>query len=398
MKKIGYAENDTMGVVRTYVRIDLARILLYTPVDWEREVIMADYKYDDLNPSQLTGNCAFIDERDGSFKRDVMLRYHIQHTLAKTNAMFEWNIPQPEIRQRDMELRIQTCGYTIIAPHNGKFYSLRGTLGGRPNFNYMPSWAVVANPYLKLFKTFKVYYGYEYGAEYSDLAELKEDCVVIPNDSLYVGLIPTLEMYFSRIVNTDISRRLITISSRAMNVLVARDEDTHKSIKDLIKDLYNGKISSIFADNILDESTAMSLPFAGGTNSQRAITELIESEQYDKAALMNELGLQANYNMKRESINSNEAQLAQDAILPFADNMLKERQRACELINEKFGLDWSVDFSSAWKIKREEIETSLEMQKKASQSTGNEQEDGDQSQSTGKEESNNEGDKDESSD
>ena len=221
------------------------------------------------------------------------------------------------------------------------------------------------------------------------MAELKEDCVVIPNDSLYVGLIPTLEMYISRIVNTDISRRLMTITSRAMNVLVARDEDTHKSIKDLIRDLYNGKISSIFADNILDESTAMSLPFAGGANSQRAITELIESEQYDKAALMNELGLQANYNMKRESINSNEAQLAQDAILPFADNMLKERQRACELINKKFGLDWSVDFSSAWKIKREEIENSLEMQKNASQSTGKEQEDDDQSQSTGKDENKN---------
>ena len=224
---------------------------------------------------------------------------------------------------------------------------------------------------IKLF----AYYGYDYYGDYPDLDKLEHECVVIPNDALYVGLIPTLTMYLSRMIDTDISRRLLTISTRAMNILTARDEDTHKSIKDVIKDLYDGRLSSILADDILSEQAIQSLPFAGGTNSQRAITELIESEQYDKAALMNELGLQANYNMKRESINSNEAQLAQDAILPFADDMLKQRQIACELVNEKFGLDWSVDFSSAWKIKREEIKTSLEIQKKSSQSTGNDKED-----------------------
>lgn len=331
-----------------------------------------DEKYFDFQLCDLNGLNSFFDESKQEFNKAGMLLYHIKHTLAKTNNMFEWKIPQKEIRPRDMELRIQSTGYSIIAPYKDKFYSLRGTLGGRPNFNYMPSWAVVANPYLKLFETFKVFYGYDYHGDYPDLDKLEHECVVIPNDSLYVGLIPTLTMYLSRMVETDISRRIVTISTRAMNILTARDEDVHRSVKDVINDLYKGKISSILADDILDESTIQSLPFAGGTNSQRAITELIESEQYDKAALMNELGLQANYNMKRESINSNEAQLAQDAILPFADDMLKQRQIACELINEKFNLGWSVDFSSAWKIKREEIQNSLDMQKQTSQSTGEE--------------------------
>ena len=375
-----------------------AHVIFYIPVDWERWFMADEYKYEDFQLSQLTGECSFYDNRDKVFNKQAMLKYHIMHTLAKTNNMFEWKIPQKEIRPRDMELRIQTTGYTIIAPYKDKYYSLRGTLGGRPNFNYMPSWAVVANPYLKLFETFKVYYGYDYHGDYPDLDKLEHECVVIPNDSLYVGLIPTLTMYLSRMVDTDISRRLVTISTRAMNILTARDEDTHKSIKDVIKDLYDGRLSSILADDILTESAIQSLPFAGGANSQRAITELIESEQYDKAALMNELGLQANYNMKRESINSNEAQLAQDAILPFADDMLKQRQIACELINEKFGLDWSVDFSSAWKIKREEIKTSLEMQKNASQSTGNEEQGEDEPQSTGEEESAKTEESDESSD
>ena len=64
--------------------------------------------------------------------------------------------------------------------------------------------------------------------------------------------------------------------------------------------------------------------------------------------------------MKRESITSNESQLNQDAIIPLADSMLETRKKACELVNSTFGTNWSVDFSSSWKYKREEIEIELE--------------------------------------
>lgn len=296
------------------------------------------------------------------YDKEYLLKYLVKHTLSKTNRMFDWNIPQYDIQQRDMELRIQSTGYTVIAPYEGKIYSLRGTLGGRPNFNYMPSWAVVANPYLNLFETFKVYYGYDYGNNYIDLKDLKE-CVIIPNDTNYMGLVPTLEYYLSSLIETNISRRVATINARAFNAIIAKDGDTVKSIEEFYKELRKGKLKSILAENILGEDNVTSVPFSGGSSSQRAITELIENEQYDKASLLNELGLQANYNMKREAINSNESQLAQDAILPFADDMLEQRKKACERINGLFNTKWSVDFSSAWKYKRDEIEMSIENMK-----------------------------------
>ena len=71
-------------------------------------------------------------------------------------------------------------------------------------------------------------------------------------------------------------------------------------------------------------------------------------EQYLKASLLNELGLEANYNMKRESLNATEAQMGDDALQPLIDNMLKCRQEAAEKINEMFGTDISVEFNSAW--------------------------------------------------
>lgn len=314
---------------------------------------MFDNKYFGLTLDYKKDDC----KSDSGYDKDRMLRYHIFHTLSKTQEMFEWKIPHDTIVARDMELRIQTMGYTIIAPYEGKKYSLRGTLGGEPTFNYMPSRAIVANPYLNMSESYNVYYGYD-NSKNLDL----EKCVVIPNDALYVGLLPTLNMYLGRVVETDVTRRIVTIVSRAMNILKAGDDDTLESMKKVIEDLFSGKISAILDRDIITENTN-SLPFAGSASSSRLITELIESEQYDIARLANEIGLQANYNMKREAINSNESQLNQDAILPFADNMLRSRKNACENIYKLWGEKWEVNFSSAWKYKRDEIEAGIENMK-----------------------------------
>ena len=87
----------------------------------------------------------------------------------------------------------------------------------------------------------------------------------------------------------------------------------------------------------------------GITSNTNILTNLIESEQYIKASWYNDLGLNANYNMKRESINSGESQLNDDALLPLVDDMLRCRQNAIKKVNEKFGTNISIDLYSAWK-------------------------------------------------
>ena len=78
--------------------------------------------------------------------------------------------------------------------------------------------------------------------------------------------------------------------------------------------------------------------------------------QYYKGSFLNELGLNANFNMKRERISDNEAALNVDGIMPFIDNMLSERKRAVDSINEMFGTDIVVDYNSVWKTNHEQME------------------------------------------
>ena len=82
---------------------------------------------------------------------------------------------------------------------------------------------------------------------------------------------------------------------------------------------------------------------------------MIELNQYQKASFWNDIGLNANYNMKRESINSGESQLNDDALLPLIDNLLRERSEGCDRVNAMYGTSISVSLASAWEDNEQEI-------------------------------------------
>ena len=60
--------------------------------------------------------------------------------------------------------------------------------------------------------------------------------------------------------------------------------------------------------------------------------------------------------MKRESINSSEAQMGQDSLRPLIDDMLHERKNAYDKINKMFGLNTSCEFMGAEEEEKENEE------------------------------------------
>ena len=69
--------------------------------------------------------------------------------------------------------------------------------------------------------------------------------------------------------------------------------------------------------------------------------------------MLNELGLNANYNMKRERLNLGEVSMNVDVLLPYVENMLNSRREAIKQVNEMFGTDITVDLNSSWKLEHE---------------------------------------------
>lgn len=262
-----------------------------------------------------------------SDKRRIFENY-CRYFFTRTQSMFVYKGLPDSIPASWLEQYLQRNGSCIVAKVDGTLYALLGNAGGEYDAYYQPTKYIVANPWLKLSKEFTI----------------KEDCVYCRNDYDAIGLTPLIARYCGLMTENLLTVRVSDINLRTINLLSAVDDDTVKSAELYLKKLEDGKLSVISEDGFFDGLKVQ------GNNAGRSdyVIQFIELQQYLKGSLYNELGINANFNMKREAINGNEADLNDDALTPLIDDMLKHRRIMCEEINNMFGTDISVDFGSSW--------------------------------------------------
>lgn len=279
--------------------------------------------------------------------KDLLIDSHIRYMLNKTLSMFEYKNLPDTIPQRELELIIQICRFGIVTKKDGNLFVFYGGLGGEPNEYYQPTQAIVSNPYLR----------------FSDVLSLDDyikkdksiDAVVIWNDDAHIGLYPMFRKYAELLAESEITMRYLLINKRFMNILTGNDDNDKESLQKMFADVEDGKgFGIVITKNLLDTSSMGTID-TGNTKMGNDLKDVIESYQYLKGSWYNDLGLNANYNMKRESINESESDMNEDALLPMIDNMLKSRKIAIEKINQLYGSDIQVELSSSWKKIRDEI-------------------------------------------
>ena len=261
---------------------------------------------------------------------------HTRYMLARTQSMFKWSGLPDTIPARDLELLLQCRGFAGFYETKQGLYAFAGGLGGEPNPYYMPTLLTIANPALNL----------------SVNAKIGVDCVVMPNDSLYMGLIPLCNRYSTEMSEAEISMLVSLINSRIPALIGSDNDNTTKSAIKYLEDIKQGKLGIVANKQFFEGITTQ--PY-GNTSNTNVLTNIIELIQYIKASWYNELGLNANYNMKRESINSGESQLNNDALIPLVDDMLKQRREGAEKVNAMFGTSISVSFASSWEDNQQEL-------------------------------------------
>ena len=296
-----------------------------------------------MSNSELNRYNKFIDAllpRIGSFgncldKKNSIYNY-TAYMLNRTQEMFIYAGLPETIPARMLELYLQVNGFACIAEANGDLYAFFGGLGGVPNEYYEPTECIVNNPALNFNKTLK----------------MKEDCVIIKNDAMYNGLMPMYSKYSELMTENDITFRTASINSRIAEVISAGDDATRAAAEKYLKDIEDGKLGVIGETAFFDGVRVQ----AGARDVSARIIDLIEYHQYLKASWFNDLGIQANFNMKREALGADEVQLNIKALLPLAQNMLECRKEGVDAVNKMFGTNISVDFRSVWKDTEEEAE------------------------------------------
>ena len=294
-----------------------------------------------FNRSNYQGIMALPINYDPKMK-EVNSTRNVRYMLSRSRRMFKWGKLPKTIPERQIELMLQTNGHVCIAKHEGKLYAFVGSFSGEPNEYYLPTQYVVANPYLKFSKTFTI----------------GVDCVVITNDTMYMGLLPLFSKYCTLIAETELTMYEIAILARAALIFDAEDESEVRNIEEFIRQLKNGDLSVIGRESLMAEDGIRVQP--GATASAQVLTHLIEVLQYFKAAQFNEIGLNANWNAKRETITSSETLLNSDTLLPLCDDMIECRRLGIEQVKELFGEEWEVEFNSSWQHNEFELEMTEE--------------------------------------
>ena len=282
--------------------------------------------------------------------KDLLVDSYIKKFFIRTSQMFEYkNLPET-IPQREIELIIQFCRVAVFTKKDDNLFVFYGGLGGQPNEYYQPTQAIVSNPYLKFSDVLDL----------SDYIKEDADAVIIWNDSAHLGMYPIFSLYAELLAECDLSTKYALVNKRFMNVLTADDDNTKESIKSMFEDVENGTgYGIIVTKTFMEESSIDKVDM--GFHQNMDLKEINETKQYILGSFYNDIGLNANYNMKRESINESEADLNEDALLPMIDDMLRCRKIGVEQINKLFGTNIEVELSSSWKKLRKEIETKQEL-------------------------------------
>lgn len=270
-----------------------------------------------------------LDPKDYITDKDLAMRSFIMYQLDRTQSMFTYKNLPDTMPEHQIELMLQKNGNIFVAKHEGELYAFTGGLGGEPDVYYRPTIYTVANPALNLSKNYTI----------------NEDGVLVKNDTMMWGLIPLLSKYGALLVENEISLRTIVIYLRIVALISAGDDKTKASADKFVQDIVAGKLSVVGESPFFDGVKIQSL----GQSNTSYIQQFVELEQYLKGSLFNELGLNANYNMKRETLTKNETTLNEDFLMPFCDDMLAQRKEGWDRVNEMFGTDISVEFSSTWK-------------------------------------------------
>lgn len=280
---------------------------------------------------------------------------YVQYMLDRTNRMFKYKNLPDTIPDYILEFMLQTYGSVAILSHNDSLYAFRCHFGGPPDPYYRPTQAVIANPALSITATYQITNNLP---PFDPTAwDAMPHCIRMLNDSQIQGLIPLFARYATQMAENDVSIRSAQINLRQQTVIAADSGPEIESAEAYMKNLEAGKLSSIqkrpFTEGIQVINT--------GTGQSNTVIQLIELQQYLKASWYNEIGLNSNFNMKRQYMSADEVNSSADIMLPLIDNMLFCRQQAIEAINKEFGTHISVEKDSAWENKQLQADMSVSL-------------------------------------
>ena len=247
------------------------------------------------------------------------------YLFATAMTMFKYDGLPDNVRQEDLERMLLENGELIFTKWNDEYYIFQFTGAGKQN--YLGEWDSyqVNNPYVNCNRVFT-----------------DKDAVRIRNTDNSVSLSGLLDMYSELLSESYITLNMSDVNARLNFLISAGDNATKASAELFLKQVYDGKQGIIGSQPLLESLSVNPLA------EHRDFQSVIELNKFYYSDFFQKIGLTNLYNNIHDRISATETEFTATSIYPFVDNMKKNREKAVERINDLFGLDVSVEFTSSW--------------------------------------------------
>ena len=262
--------------------------------------------------------------------------------------MFEYKNMPSGLNKREIELNLMMTGHAcIIAKNDGTLFTPLTNLYGYDEY-YQPTYAVFANPAVRMTKRFT----------------LDQDCIVIYNNSLkdsfyYIktdsGLDTFVKRYARQLADIESTANIYAVNSRLTSIPVSNDENVIQSIKLFFDKLAIGKRSIVADNNIVEKFRSVDINRTGikdGINDWLIARDKILEQFY------RDLGVNM-YQPKKAQVTDDEVDANDQMLLISTDDMLKSRKEGLEKVNNMFGTDIQVRLNPKFDVKevKEDVRT-----------------------------------------
>ena len=223
-------------------------------------------------------------------------------------------------------------GNVALVKEDNNIIPLNGTVGGEPNVLYQGTKWIGANP---------TYGAYEY--------TIDKDCYLVkfsPLDRWQAtgGLRPLIMRYAQLLSDNIISLNIIQKNSRATAIITAETDSVKNASDNIIQDIYSGKTYKCASTNLLDEVKVNTL--LDNTANANIIQRLIELRQYLLAQFYLEIGVDSQYNMKRERLTTDEVNQTSNIVSVDINSILLTVQKDFDKFNEATGSNLQISINN----------------------------------------------------
>ena len=258
-------------------------------------------------------------------------------------TMFEYKNLPDSLPAREIESNLLMTGHCVVFPDMADIVTACTSLYGFDRY-YNPTNAIFANVKMR-----------------SKNLNIGENCEIIYNSSLkdnvlYIksdsSMMSFIKRYSRMLADVESSMDIYMVNSRLTSFPVASSDSVMQNLKLFFKKLKRGERGIISDDSIIQQFRSVDISKA---SVHDGVNDWLVARDKILEMFFRDIGVKF-YNPKKAQVSEDELQVNNQMLVISLDDMLKERQRGIERVNNLFATNISVDIAEPFKVKEEVME------------------------------------------